>query len=278
MRVVCCTCLLTFGLAAAAAVSPEAAAPAAISGITKPMHEAMLSLSVPGTVMKLCVQEGAAVTTGQPLLELDRLQEELEVTRRKLLWENRAELQAAIARVATLKADLESTRRVYESTKTVSKDELNKKQLEYDVAVAEQQRVEMVEQREKIEHEMALEALARRTLKAPFAGRITDIKVEEGEGCEMHQPVMKLVDVSRCYFVANVEAALLLTLQTNQTVEIVIDGTAAVVRGTLAYLAPVVDAGSGLGEVKAVFANPDGAVRPGVGASLRTAAARRGQP
>jgi multidrug resistance efflux pump len=99
---------------------------------------------------------------------------------------------------------------------------------------------------------------------------VTARKVQEGEGCEVHQPLLVLVDASQCYFVANVEAPVLASFKVGQEIALRVDAAPdpVTVRGRISYLAPVVDAASGLGELKAVFPNADGAVRPGVAASV----------
>ena len=83
-------------------------------GVTEAIKDVTLSLSVAGTVSSIFVKEGSTVKRGQIILELDKKLEELEVARRKLIWESKAELIAAKARVLTMKSRLESTRKLFE--------------------------------------------------------------------------------------------------------------------------------------------------------------------
>ena len=108
-----------------------------VPGVTRPVREALLSAAASGIVSRIAVREGESVTQGQALIELDRRQEELEVARRKLLWENPAEIRAAEARRDTTRTDFEATRTLFESTKSVSREELARKQLEFELASAE---------------------------------------------------------------------------------------------------------------------------------------------
>ena len=256
-------CLL---LLATLAVPAGAGRELAVAGITKPFKAETLSSTVPGTVMKINVEEGDRIEVDQVLLELDRRMEELEVARRKLMWESRAEVDSAEARVATLKMELEGTRKVFETTRSVSREELEQKELEHKLAEADLLRFEIAEEREKIEYEMALEQLRRRSLAAPVAGIINKIHVEEGENCEPRQPLIHLVDTSKCYFIANVEASITPHLTVGQEVSLRVGaGPWEVTRtGTISFVAPVVDAASDLQEIKVVFENADQAVRPGV--------------
>lgn len=243
-----------------------------VPGVTRPVREALLSAAASGIVSRIAVREGESVTQGQALIELDRRQEELEVARRKLLWENPAEIRAAEARRDTTRTDFEATRTLFESTKSVSREELARKQLEFELASAELLRAQMNKEREKIEYDMAVEALERRTIRAPFDGRVTEIKIKEGEGCEVRQPLIGLADIRELEFSANVEARVLALFEIGRAVELLLDTGAAepsLQPATISYVAPVVDRASGLGALKATFNNEGERIRPGIPARLR---------
>ncbi len=240
------------------------------SGITEPIWDATLSASVAGRVAEIPVEEGDKVQAGETLIRLDDELEKLEVERRRLIWESKVEVESAKARAETLKLDLEGTRRLYETTRSVSQDELKKKELEHLLAVAEHEKSLMDEKREEIEYKMALEQLRRREIVAPRAGQVAEILIEEGESCESREPLIRVVDTTRCYLVTNLDAADARSLRVGQPVKLRIEaGERPVVRdGTISFISPVVDPASGLQEVKAVFDNADGEVRPGVAGSM----------
>ena len=241
-----------------------------IAGITEPIEDITLNAIVEGTIAKLHFKEGATVKKGQTILELDKRLEALEVGRRKLIWESKSELEAAAAQAATLKSLLASTRELFESTRSVSKDELIRLELEYKLAVSEKQRLEVEEIREKIEYEMALETLARRSLRAPIPGTIIKLFLDIGESCEQTQPLVHLVNTRKCLFVCNIEEWAGRTLKKGQSVDLKIKiGSEAVDKeGKVIFASPVVDPASGLLEVKAEFDNADGTVRPGISGVL----------
>ena len=110
--------------------------------------------------------EGDPVRKGDVVIELNKTMEELEVTRRKLIWESKIEVKSAEERVGILKTDLDGARRLFETTKSVSKQELDNKELEYKLAIAELENLQISEEREKIEYEMAIEQLNRRQIVA----------------------------------------------------------------------------------------------------------------
>jgi RND family efflux transporter MFP subunit len=244
--------------------------PLSVSGITQPIRDVTLSATVVGTISAIFVKEGMTVRAGAAILELDKKLEELEVQRRKLIWESKAELEAAAARVATLKSLLESTRDLFNSTGSVSKEELEKLALEYNVAVAEEKRLDSAEERERIEYEMARETLRKRSLISPIQGTVIKLFLDEGETCQEKQPLAQVVDTSRGILVCNVEEAVGRNLRKGEAVDLRIKaGSGTVARkGMVVFVSPVVDPASGLLEVKAEFDNQDGSVRPGVAGFL----------
>jgi RND family efflux transporter MFP subunit len=220
------------------------AAPVEVIGITEPYEEVTLSAPVSGIVTVKTLKEGDFVQAGAVILELDKRMEELELARRKL--------------VVDLKlSDLESTRRLFKSTKSISKEELEKKEMEYKLAVVEQ--------------DMAAEQLRRRVVTSPLSGVITEILLDVGEACQPLTPLAKVVDTRRCYFVANVEPSLGPRCSVDKTLPLQIQAGAENVGlpGKITYSAPIVDAASGLLKVKAIFENPEGKIRPGVAAKLQ---------
>jgi RND family efflux transporter MFP subunit len=251
-------------------LGPSAAESQRLQGITIPIKDAALSAMVAGTVSKLVVEEGDVVEAGDIILELDKVQETLEVARRRLVWLDRSELRAASHRLETLHRDLASTHELFKTTKSVSMDELDKKKLEVNLAGAELARVEASEAREELEFHMAEEQLRRRDLTAPMSGTITTIDVEVGEYREPRQPMVRLVDVSRFYFVGNVTEAVGQGLTHGKPVRVRVGegATADEMTGTVCFASATVDPASGLLLVKAVFDNPGGRVRPGTAAEL----------
>jgi RND family efflux transporter MFP subunit len=240
--------------------------PLSVSGITEPIKDVTLSTSVAGIISAVFFKEGAHIRKGQSILLLDNKLEELEVKRRKLIWQSTAEVDAASDRVVTLKSLLNATRELFASTGSVSKEELEEKELEYKLAVAELKRLKIEEQREKIEYRMALENLRKRSLRSPIQGIIIKLFLDEGEYCEPGQPLVHVVDTSKGLLICNVEEWIGRTLKKGQTVDLKIKTGSRFItkKGTIVFVSPVVDPASGLLEVKTEFENGDGAVRPGI--------------
>ena len=231
--------VFNFAMSILALHPAPAAEPISCKGVTEPVFDVTLSLPVAGIITTLRFKEGDFVQTNDVILELDHRLEEIEVDRRKCIMENH-------------KADWESTRTVFDKSSSVSRDELLKKETDFKVALAE--------------YEEAREQLRRRSLIAPGAGVITEIKLHEGEACAAYEPVVRVADTRKCYFVTNLEAGDPVRLKTGQKVVIEIENAAAPIKvnGEIVFVSPVVDSASGLQRIKAVFDNADGKVRPGL--------------
>ena len=216
------------------------ATPIELAGITEPFHDVTLGLANPGIIRQQFFHEGELAKRGDVILELDTRLEELEVTRRKAVMEQD-------------KTVLDSTREVFQNTKSVSKQDLSKAQAEYDVARAE--------------YAIAEQQLADRRLVAPFAGYITEIQLHPGAACAPYQPLVRLVDTSRCYFIGHIDGVAAARLKLDEPVKIQVAG-GQTVSAKICFISPVVDAASGLARIKAVFDNPNDAIRPGLAATL----------
>jgi RND family efflux transporter MFP subunit len=221
------------------AVDSHAQRQPSAAGITEPILDVTLSAAVPGLVAARKVKEGDFVTEGQVVVELDKKLEELEVHRRKLVADR-------------LKSDLEATRALFNRTKSVSQEELERKETEYQVAA--------------VELELAREQLQRRLVVSPLSGIVTRLPLEVGEACQAHLPVARIVDTRRCYFVCNVEAKAGHRLKVDQSVKLEVEpGTRSLtLPGKIVFVSPVVDPASGLLRVKVLFENADGNLRPGI--------------
>jgi RND family efflux transporter MFP subunit len=234
--------------AAMLALTPHvlAAEKITVTGLTEPILDSTLGTPVAGIIAERKFKEGDFVHKGDVLVELDKSLEQLEVARREVVIE-------------PLKTDYEASKYLFEQPKSsISKEQLDKKQSDYRIAVAELA--------------LAKEQERKRSIMAPFDGTITEIFVQVGEACQLQQaqPLLRLVDTRHCYFVCNVDAKAGHNLRLNQPVDLEVESGPGVVLvpGKISYLSPVVDAASGLMKVKAIFENPDGKIRPGVAGKM----------
>ena len=258
------------GLLLMPGTSVDAQGQESVEGITEPFMDIVVGAAVAGNIAKVMVREGETIKKGQLLLEQEKSLQDLEVKRRKLLWDSKAELDAARLAEDTLKKDYEGTKKLFETTASVSKDELAKKELEYNQAVAERLRLEIVEDRERLDYEIALDAVKLRQITSPLDGEIASLVRDEGEPCSAQDPLFRIVDTSQCFLVCNVDARFGPRFSKDQAVKVEVEAGEGHVSldAKISFISPVVDPSSGLLEVKALFSNPGKRVRPGVGGRL----------
>lgn len=242
------------------------AAPVEYACVTEPRRDAVLSFTVPGRITAIKYREGKAVKAGTALVQLDNTLEALEVERRQLVMVDTSQVSAAQSQSEMMTEVLASTRSLFESTGSVSREEMNKMELESKTSRAEFDRLQSMEQREEVEYRLALANLERLTLRAPFDGTIVDIMLNEGEICEANQPMVKLVDNSQGFLICNVEEPVGRTLSAGKPLPVSIQAGLGRwnTTGKVVFVAPVVDAASGLMRLKIEFENTGGEVRQGV--------------
>ena len=244
----------------------------AASGLIEPLQQATLAPTVVGRIQRVLVKEGDVVKAGQVLVELEQDLESLEVERRRLVAENKSEIEIARERAALLEKEWQATAKLREATRSVSQEELDKKQIEYKLARAETAQLEVREQIELLEYKIAQAQLERRLIRAPNDGVITRVHAQPGEISEVRQPLAALVNASSCYFVANLDPSIAGRLRPGGSARVRVDtagsGSPFEATGTVDSMSPVVDSASGLRRVKILLPNRDGRLTPGLVSTL----------
>lgn len=242
------------------------AEPVRVSGVTESVRDITMSVPEQGTIAKIFFGVGDTVSKNEPILELENQREKLEEQRRKLVWESKVELFSATQKVKTLERVVASSKTLYESTQSVSKEKLDLQQLEYDTAVSELNQLEIGEEREELEYKIAVANYERRLIKSPIDGVIVKLNNDVGEYIEPGQPLLQVVNPKKCYMVCQLEEGLGHSLKKGQKVDIEVMAGAQWLpqNGKIVFVSPVVDQASGLLEVKLEFDNSDGRIRPGV--------------
>lgn len=254
--------LLTLALSALTAQ----AARFSFEGVTEPIAQAVVSATVSGKIDEIPVAEGQVVRKGDILVTLERDPEELSVAMTKLVAESKAELAAAKIRMETFRKDYEATKSLFDSSNSVSAETLWEKEMQFKTAEAEHDRLLMMEEKETLESRMAQAELARRVIRAPFNGVVVKLHKRVSESVQALEPLVEVVDVRRCRFVAYVHAPEAQNLQKGQELSLQLDGekTPRLRTGRIEFISPVVDKSSLLRTVKLVFDNSDGSIEPGV--------------
>jgi len=262
--------ILAAGLIAMSAAVPSAHAEA-VRGFTRCAADLQLSFPLAGRIARTLVREGSVVSKGETLMQLDRAAEELDVERRRVQWQGTADLLIAQARHETVSKQLAAARTVFNENRSLSLEEVQNRELAVRTTAAELERVRTLKETERLDYLTALENLERRTLVSGTHGIVTRIIKQAGESAQAYEAVLRLCDLSRIEFMANLPVDQSQRLREGQAVKIQVASVPpATVTARITFVSPVIDPASGLREIKADLLNPPAAVRPGISAVLLT--------
>jgi RND family efflux transporter MFP subunit len=196
---------------------------------------------VSGTISSIAREEGERVRKDDVLAQIDE-------TRYRLAWE-RASAEATRMRFTFV-------RKSQLSGQGVSVNEVEIAQAEYRMAQADS-----ALRRLDLEHT---------TIRAPFAGYVTERRVQEGQWISPQEPVFTVVDPTVLWAVALVPEPLLTEMEVGDPVQVRIPdrGLSTIVDGRLHLLNPVADPGSGRIKITIQIDNRDNRLRPGMSAEI----------
>ena len=220
----------------------------AASGSVVAVRGVTLGAELPGTVREVAFDSGASVKQGALLVKLDTSTEEAQLVA--------ARADATLARLA-----LERSRSLRQSDVNTPAD------LEAVEARAAQAGAAVA----------GLEAaIAKKTIRAPFAGRIAIRQVEVGQVVTPGTPVASLQSVDPTFVDFWLPQQALATLQVGQQVRLSTDTwPGATWDGRLTTINPEIDPATRNVRLRATFPNPDGRLRPGMFASVEVLSAER---
>jgi len=238
-------------------------------GIIKPAREVELALPIDGPVSTVYVKEGDAVKKGEKILKLDDVLQKLEVDRKTAILKDHAELDASRKGLAIILAQLDSSKTLYRETASVSQDEVQKLDLQYQAMLGRVQELEAKKTEQRIECEIARELLVRHTLLSPVDGIVTKIDLEPGEWARAGETVATIVSKKICYVEFNIVEHDAHALKNGDKASVWVGGeNGMTASGIVTYIAPVADSASALVRVKVEFENASGKIIPGLLAKI----------
>jgi membrane fusion protein (multidrug efflux system) len=206
----------------------------AVQGVT-------LSAELPGLVREIGFQSGTSVKRGQILVKLDTSAEE-------------AQLAAAVADAALARINLERALALRQGGSS--------SQADLDTAEARAKQADAAVQ--------TLQAtIAKKTIRAPFDGRIAIRQVELGQVLAPGTPIASLQSVSPIYAEFWFPQQSLADLKLHQRVSMRVDiFPSSSWEGEVTTINPEVEVATRNVRVRATFENPDGRLKPGMFANV----------
>ncbi len=212
------------------------------------MRGVTLGAELPGTVREIAFESGTAVKQGQVLVKLDTSAEE-------------AQLAAAVAEASLARITLERARRLRggEANSQAELDTAEARSSQADASAA------------------SLRAtIAKKTISAPFSGRISIRQVELGQVVAPGTPIASLQSVTPIHADFWLPQQALADLALGQRARLRTDvfGDAAW-NGEITAINPEVDVATRNVRVRATFPNADGRLRPGMFANVEVLSSER---
>jgi RND family efflux transporter MFP subunit len=241
-----------------------------VAGLVYPLHDLTLSAGVSGLVMTRHVEPGQFVQASQVLITLDDRLQVIEADRRKLIFEDRSELQSFRDRTTILETLLNDARKVMNATGSVSRDEVLRLEAEYVASKGRLDQLVAQKIREQLEFQSADKEKQLRQTLAPVAGVVTRIDFQPGEWAKQGDALLRLVDSGTCVIKLAMPLKEAMSLKAGSAVPVALDTSPTVTRttGKVTFVSPVADAASGLVEVKVSFSNVSLKVKPGIRATV----------
>lgn len=194
-----------------------------------------------GVVREILFEPGEAVQKGDVLVRLDTEVQE-------------AQLQAALAGRKLAESNLKRTRQLHENN-NISDAELDAAMASFDEATAQVANLKAV--------------IAKRTIRAPFAGRLGIRRISVGQFISPGQEIVSLQDTRRLYLEFDIPQNQLGRLSAEMTIEARVDTFPdRVFTGMLSAMEPEVSRSTRSVTLQAVFDNPEEALRPGMFAEV----------
>jgi membrane fusion protein (multidrug efflux system) len=205
-------------------------------------RRARLAATVSGNVAFVMVDEGDFVSSGQALLRLDPGALALDVERAQ------ADLEAAEARYRDL---------------ILFDEEITDAALRRERSKAA--RVRSGLEQAEVAFREAHRALAASTLRAPFSGRIAELRIARGEHVSSGEDLLTVVDLDPVRVQVEVVESELRWLQEGGGAAVrLLAFPDTIHRGRIVAISPVIDPEGRMGRVTVVVSNPDGAILPGM--------------
>ena len=240
------------------------------SGLVYPLHDITLSAGVAGLVMQRVAVPGQQVRKGQVLLLLDDRLQAIESNRRKVIYEDKSELDAARERNVILATLLADARAVYKDSASISKDELLRLEAEVVAAGGRLEQLVIQKKRERLEYESAERERLQRHITAPISGIVTKVIPQVGEWAKPGDPIMMLVDATTAELHVAVphKDASGLRVGAAQPIQFEAGSGIPGITGHINFISAVADPASGLVEMKIGFTNPKLIIKPGIKGSI----------
>lgn len=226
------------------------------TGTTEPAREANLGPQMTARIAKILVKEGDVVKVGAPLAQLDTVEASLR-------------LQQVTANAASTRSQYDLAKSEYERLAPLAERG----------TVTPQQLERLASQRDALkagaDAATVAEADAKRNMtntavRAPFAGIVSNVKMDVGEIATMMPPsvILRLVDLSSVDVRVRVHERELARIALGNSVDARFPSSGQSAKGVVTFISPEIDPRTRNAEVVTRIPNADSALRAGMFAEI----------
>ncbi len=206
-------------------------------GSLEAVQGVMVTAELTGKVVHIAFEPGAMVRTGDLLVQQD-------------ISSETAQLRASEAAVALAKITLERTRKLL-TEKTVSQSQYDSADAQFKQAVAQFDTIRA--------------AIAKKTIRAPFAGRLGIRLINLGQILNEGEAIVSLQSLDPIFINFSLPQQQLVQAQPGLTVQVTTDALPdQTIEGKITAINPAVDTATRNLRVQATVANPQKRLRPGM--------------
>lgn len=199
------------------------------SGEVSPKKSVNISAQIPGRIMKIGVEEGQIVKSGDFLLNLESTQYEANADRdRAFINGYNAELIKAAAYLKRDKSNYERQKKLHDD-QLISSESLEAALAQFDVSKAQYESIQYQIKQAEASLQSSLDNLSKTVYTSPIDGIITSLRIEEGEIAlvgTMNNPgtvLMSIADLSVMEVEVDVDETDVIGIQIDQEAEVRVD-------------------------------------------------------
>ena len=233
------------------------------AGAVAPVRRARMGTRQAGNVEQVMVEAGDAVAASQPILRVDA--RDLEAA----LQAARLQRQAARTAWETARRNRERFQRLYDQ-RLIAKARLEEAELAAEDARGRLERVDAEVAGVEVNLDYA-------TLRAPFAGVVSEVLTDVGTFVAPGPPLVVFEDRSRLEINVAIAQARVVGLAAGSTLQVDVDGLEGRLEARIQAVIPALES-PGVGQVlRLIVEDPPPALKPGMIAEVRLPAARSEQ-
>ena len=238
-----------------------------VIGFTEPYKTIDLASDELGSIAEMFVREGDYVSAKTAIAQLDSRVQKLQLEIATQVASTNSELVGAERILAKRKAILNRLR-ILKAKGHASDSEIIRAEMELSIADAKRMSAKEDKLVREIEMRRAAVQLERRSILAPFAGRVSKIHRHAGEFLSPINPeVVTIIQTDRLLATFNVPSSKVSMLEVGATHQIQLaNGT--IIDAVVEQIGVITDAQSGTVEVKLVIDNSDERIRSGESVTL----------